>query len=362
MAGTLASFAVNRHFREDDEDLSCSGAGSVATLIALPEPVGSTPATLLKAAPEERLDRPTPAPPSRFWALLAAVLLLHAVPVAILVALDLVAPPIAAPEQEIAVEVVAEPPPGQTPPPPEQQKEQQERAQEKAQPEPPKQKLTLDEKPAFDAPRAENKEQLKREAQDEETKALRLARPDEHTAQDPDPQRKQPQQESQPEPSPEQGATTAQEEERREADVLEQAAPRPAPNPQKKFGARDPKAARGEARKSIADMVASLEPAPEFKLGGSAKTAPISGGSANPTYLSVVYGYILRQYHPPGDAHPNQGIISFYVDPSGHLIHQALRRSCGSSARDQAALSALRRAAPFPPTPNGSAVGLVWEY
>jgi len=43
-------------------------------------------------------------------------------------------------------------------------------------------------------------------------------------------------------------------------------------------------------------------------------------------------------------------------------VHQALRQSSGSAALDQAALTALRRASPFPPTPTATSIGLIWKY
>ena len=109
-------------------------------------------------------------------------------------------------------------------------------------------------------------------------------------------------------------------------------------------------------------MVASLAPVPDFQIGGAAKTAPINGGTAKPTYLSVVLGYIKRQFHPAGGGRSGDGVITFYVDPEGHLVHQALRQSSGSAALDQAALTALRRASPFPPTPTATSIGLIWKY
>ncbi len=277
---------------------------------------------------------------------------------------DKISPAVDTAEQEIAVEVVAEPPPEQKaeqPPPPEPKPEEPPAPEKKPAPEPPQQKLTLDEKPAFDAPRAENKEKLDREAPDDETKAQHLAKPNEETAQKPDPRHKEKaQQETAPQPAQEPEAT-GPEEDKREAEVVEQSAPKLGPKPEKPVKP-DPKAAPGEKQKSIADMVASLVPTPEYQLGGAAKTAPITGGTAKPTYLSVVLGYIKRQFRPVGGQRINEGVITFYVDPNGNLVHQALRRSSGSAALDQAALTALHRAAPFPPTPTATAIGLIWKY
>ncbi len=319
---------------------------------------------MLRARPDERLDRPEPSKRWRFLVLFFICLAIHLALVAVLLIEDKVSMPVNMAEEEIPVEVVAEPPPEkaeQPPLPPEQKAEEPPPPEKKSEPEPPQQKLTLDEKPAYDAPRAENKEKLDREAPDNETKAQNLARPNEQTAQKPDPQHKEKlQQEAAPQPAQE-PQMTGPEEDKREAEVIEQSAPKPGPKPDKP-AKPDPKVAPGEKQKSIADMVASLAPAPDFKLGGAAKSAPISGGTAKPTYLSVVLGYIKRQFHAAGGQRTGEGVITFYVDPNGNLVHQALRRSSGSPALDQAALTALRRAAPFPPTPTSTAIGLIWKY
>jgi len=326
------------------------------------------PTLIFRALPEDRGGSWAPSTRARRAALLSLVLLLHAVPIGAILYFDRLTAPLDM-EQEISVDVVDEPPPQQqqaeTPPPPQQQAEQKppEPEPEKQKPEPQKQTLKLDENPAFDAPRAENKETVKREAPDDATKSMRVARPEDRTAEKPtaDPRQK-PQQERQPDPSKEEGATPEAEEDKRDAEVIARAEPHHADKPKQKPGRPDPKAAIGQRQKSIAEQIASLEPAPTFKLGGSAKAAPISGGSADPSYLSVVYGLIMRKFHPPHDANREIGYISFYVDPSGYLTHQAVRKSSGSPSRDQEALGALRRAAPFPPPPTGSTVGLTWQY
>jgi protein TonB len=292
--------------------------------------------------------------------LFAAVLLFHATTLGGLVTLDWVARPLTVGEEEIPVEVVQEPPPEAPQPPPQQQAEEQKPPEPQPQQQQ-KQKLTLDDKPAFDAPRAENKEQVEREAPDEESRSQRQARPDAHTAEKPPEERQKPQQEMQPDPGEQQGATDSAEEDKREAEITKQAAPRPTEKVESMFGKPDPKAAIGPRQKSTAELLASLEPTPHYRLSGAAKVAPISGGTASPTYFSVVLGYILRKFHPSG-GRQEVGSIVFFVDPNGNLMHQALRKSSGSTARDQEALAALHRAQPFPPTPDGTSIGMVWNY
>ena len=165
----------------------------------------------------------------------------------------------------------------------------------------------------------------------------------------------------QQDPGEQQGASDPAEEDKRDAEIVQQATPRPTEKPEKTSGKPDPKAAIGPRRKSMAELLASLEITPNYRLGGAARAAPISGGTAAPTYFSVVLGYILRKFHPSG-ARQEVGSIVFFVDPNGNLMHQALRKSSGSSARDQEALAALHRAQPFPPTPTGGSIGMVWNY
>jgi TonB family protein len=315
----------------------------------------------LSAAPEDNpMRRRLSTSLKRQAQLFAAVLFLHTVVLSGLVTLDRLSRPETLVVEEIPVEVVAEPPPQAQQPPPQQAQEQPKPPEPQPQPQP-KQKLTLDEKPAYDAPRAENKEQVKREAPDEETRGQRQARPDEHTAQKPEERQQKPQQETQEDPGEQQGASEAAEEDKPDAEVVQKAAPRPTEKPEKKIGKPDPKAAIGPKQKSMSDLLASFEPTPHYRLGGAAKAAPISGGTAAPTYFSVVLGYILRKFHP-SSGRQEVGSIVFFVDPNGNLMHQALRKSSGSTARDQEALAALHRAQPFPPTPDGTSIGMVWNY
>ncbi len=334
---------------------------NASSQITAEAPLEAAPEPPLLARADERLDRQQPQAHWRFLAVLAFCLVGHLALMAFLIFEDWISPPIAPPDQEISVEVVPEQALAKAeeplPSPPEPQPEK------KAQQEPPKQQLTLDEKVAYDAPRAENKETVKREAPDEATRAQNRARPNEETAPTPAPKLEKRQQERAPQLEQEPGEpASAQGEDRPDAEVIEQAAPSPNPTPDKKPAKSETRAALGERQKSIAEMIASLEPTPEFKLGGSAKSAPISGGTASPSYLSVVLGYIKRQYRPVGGQRTAKGVISFYVDPDGHLVHQALRQSSGSAALDQAAMAALRRAGPFPPTPTATALGIFWEY
>lgn len=305
-------------------------ADSIERLIAPPKPLAAT---------------------RRFVMLLAFSLVFHATVLALLLSEDGVQE--AMQEQEISVEVIIEPPPEQKLEPPAPRKE------------PPKEKVTIDEKPAFDAPRAANKETIEREAPDQETKAARMA-PTEQIAPKPAPAKPSPGRESAAQPSP-QSAPQKLADDRPDAETLEEAAPAPQTKPEEKPAQAEAKAPPASVKKqTIADQIAALSPLPDYQLGAAAKPAPVAGGTAKTTYLSILFGLIVRQMHiPPGiRTKPimGRGIISFYVDERGNLTHQAVILSSGQPQLDAAALSAVRRAAPFPAPPRGYPHAIHFHY
>lgn len=270
-------------------------------------------------------------------------------------------------EQEIPLELVAEerqPPPPEEPeqPEPEQPKPEE---QQKQKP-PPPQKFVDDEKPAFDAPRAPNQEKVEREAPDQETQAQRRDAPNEQRAAKPsaeksaDPQK---QQSAKAEPSP---SAPKADEDKPEAETVERAETQKEARLDDLQGEIDVKASPEPKPKSVADQLASLAPLPDFKLGGSSKPAPVSGGTAKTTYLSILFGLIMRHMNVPpalrNKATPNHGVVVFFIDEAGHLTHQAVYRSSGYAELDNAALAAVRRAAPFPAPPYGHPRGIQFHF
>lgn len=272
-------------------------------------------------------------------------------------------------DQEVPVEVIVEPPPQPPPPEPEPQPEPEpEKEQPKPKPKekPPQQKLILDEKPAYDAPRAANRETVQREAPDQETKAQRQAPPDTARASKPSPETTadpQQQQEAKAEMAPE---APKAEEDKPDAEILEQAKPEPKPQPDQKQGKVEIKASPEPKPKSISEQLAALEPLPDFKFSGASKPAPVSGGTSDTSYLTVLYGMIEPHKHVPahlrGKRPPNLGVIRFYIDGAGHLTHQAVVQSSGFPELDAASLAAVRRGAPFPPPPGGQSIGIVYQF
>lgn len=270
-------------------------------------------------------------------------------------------------DEEIPVEVVVEPPPA---PPPQETPEPQpepEKPPPQEKQKPPQQKIVEDEKPAFDAPRAPNEETVEREAPDQETRSERAAPPNDQKAakpsseQNPDPERQVATQ------AEAQAAPPKSEDEKADAEIIELAERKPEAPLDEKQGQVEVKASPEPKRtKSIADQIASLAPVPDFKIAGSSKPAPVSGGTAKTSYLSVLFGMIMRHMHIPphvrGKATPYQGVVAFYVDATGNLTHQAVYQSSGFPALDAAALAAVRRAAPFPPPPSGHSQGIQFHY
>ena len=275
--------------------------------------------------------------------LFAAFLLVHAGLLALFFATVGIVEPID-PEQEIAVEVV---PPPEEPPPPEQQKPPPPPEKKEAQkPPPPK----LDLKPATDAPRAPNKETVDRDTPDEKTQAPQVAKPvDPGTADNP----AETPSEAKATPAPEVGpATEKATPDKPDAEVVERAEDKP--EELQRFTSPEPKVRNGSNVPTIAQMMARLEPIPDYKIAGAAAPAPVSGGTAKPNYLSILYGMIVpkfRSTRPPGKK--AAGKIVIYIDTVGHILHAGVLQPSGSTAVDNAAMAAVRNAAPFPPPPAG---------
>jgi TonB family protein len=303
----------------------------------------------------ERLIAP-PAPTAsperaRFAVILLICLLAHAALLALLLRENESDAP--AVEQEIPVEVVVEPPP-------------EDKAEPAPQPPPPKQQAPQEKyvKPAFDAPRAQNKETTEREAPDQETAAPNLAPPKEHAEPEATPQKEATPVQETPEPAPQ---AAKQAEEAPEAEIVEPAEPTPQAEPEKDQAKSKTKVPpKPTTAAQIADQIAALAPLPDFKLGSASKQSPVSGGNARTTYLSILYGLIVPRMQIPRSVRAlriaGDGIVEFYLDERGNLIHQAVVRGSGSPDLDAAAISALRRAAPFPAPPLGHPRSIQFHY
>lgn len=91
---------------------------------------------------------------------------------------------------------------------------------------------------------------------------------------------------------------------------------------------------------------------------GSSKKAA-KGGRASASSGDLM-GYAARvrarvaSNRPAGAGMRGTAVVSFGVTSGGGLAYARLSRSSGNSSLDEAALSAVRRAAPFPPPPSGA--------
>jgi protein TonB len=322
-------------------DMTASASGETA--------LGAAPINPLASSP------PAKGPNPRFLGFLAICLVAHAALLAFLLRQDSVSALLAPPVQEIPVEVVVEPPPEPAPPPTPQQ------------PEPPQPKAPeAYEKPATDAPRAANKEKIERESAAEQTKSSRVApqKPDQAVAPTP-PKEKSPAQESAPQPAPESAAAPPVETQP-DAETIARAETKPQPIQEQDQTKAETKAPATQGEKSVAEQIASLTPLPDYELGAAAAPSPVSGGKAKPGYLSTLYGLIMPHMRVPATARAarvgGKGVVTFYIDEGGHLVHQAVYRSSGVPELDMAALAAVRSAAPFPPPPPGLPHALQFTY
>jgi TonB family protein len=91
---------------------------------------------------------------------------------------------------------------------------------------------------------------------------------------------------------------------------------------------------------------------------------PFSGGTEKASYESLLMGLISRQLHLPPEvrAQHSVGQIGLFVDELGNLTRQALYRASGQPALDNAWMTAVRHAAPFPAPPRGLPHGFILQY
>jgi protein TonB len=294
--------------------------------------------------------RSSRAEPSRYVAPLAAVLIyaLMALLVAFEDRFEPAAPP--APE-EIPIEIVAEPPP---PPPP---------APPAPTPAPPQADQPLDEKPAFDAPRPANDEKTDREAPDTASKAPAAPPTDKPPGQDAGTGKATGTEAEAETPAKENPADPAK----------DKTVPAPAPNGDVKLEAPEPPPTPAETvvppqnpAAAAGARIPTFASVPDVQFSGAAKAAPVAGGNAKATYLTIVYGMIIPRVHKPTGAHPkwarSEGVVSFAIDGRGYLTQRWTTQPSGSPELDAAIFEAIGQASPFPPPPRGRPIYLHISY
>ena len=109
----------------------------------------------------------------------------------------------------------------------------------------------------------------------------------------------------------------------------------------------------------------TFEPVPDVQFGDAA-VSPIGGGQAQTTYLTIVYGLIMKHLRMTdalrAEAEKVVGAISFVVDGHGQVVERSVTQPSGLNPLDAAALEAVREAAPYPTPPMGMPVGLKFTY
>jgi len=309
-----------------------------------------------------RLLQPETGTRAAKWRFAAVVILCLAVHAAIVIALFYrgmsdVEPQ---PSEEIPVEVVTEmpapPPPPPPAPKPEEKKLEEKKPEPKKQEPSPQYQQTL--KPAFDAPRAPNEDRIEREAPEKETHA-----PQQQTqpAQQPPAEA-----EAQPDtpkiapmPAPERQEQTSPappDEDKPDAEALTKAELQQKAD-KKKMNAEAAKTKKPlptDQRSAMAKQLAALSPTPNFSFGSMSKPAVVSGGTENTTYLSVLYGLIMRKMTNQSAVRssPGTSVIFFALDETGNIVHIAVEKASGFPDIDAQTLDAVRRASPFPPPPR----------
>jgi len=69
-------------------------------------------------------------------------------------------------------------------------------------------------------------------------------------------------------------------------------------------------------------------------------------------YMAELQRRIKRNWQPPKDPNSRQVVVEFTISRSGELGSVRLSKSSGLSINDQAAIAAIRAAAPYPPLPK----------
>jgi TonB family protein len=290
----------------------------------------------------------------RFAILVVLVLIIHAGALIVLLyhAGDAPEPQLS---EEIPIEVVAEmpkaPPPPEPPKPEEKKPEQKQKEQQK-----PKYEQAL--KPAFDAPRSPNEEKVEREAPEKETHApMQQAQPVQQPPAEKPAQVETPKIAALPtQERQEQSNKPMPDEDKPDAEALDKAELQQKSDKAKSNAdpAKTKKPLPIDQKAAMAKQLAALAPSPSYSLGSMSKPAPVAGGTENTTYLSVLFGLIMKklQNKDAVRSSPGQAVIFFSLDENGNLTHQVVYKGSGFPDIDAETLDAVRRAAPFPPPPS----------
>lgn len=129
------------------------------------------------------------------------------------------------------------------------------------------------------------------------------------------------------------------------------AAPEPAP---KQVDVERPKPETPKKpRKKERDKTAEKRKQPKAQATASAATAPKATKGGNKRWASQVRSKIERRKRFPAGGASGTVALAMSISGSGALNSVSVAGSSGNAALDRAALDAVRRAAPFPPAPEG---------
>ena len=288
------------------------------------------------------------------WVAIAAAAALHGLILApILFQFDF-GPREAPEEKEIPVELVVEPP--KPPPAP-------------APPQPSMPPPQLDLKPAHDAPRDASDDKQPLAGDVAKTNGEKAPTPDAPKSSPTPAQTDQPSQAAKADaPAPATPSAAAKEEGGEEKKASDDAPTLSVP-PAAELVAPDPKnevaTMMGEPLPtwSKAKQYSTFEPVPDAQFL-SAGASPVGGGQAATTYMTVVYGLVIKHLRLSGSIQfPHaEGAIDFLLDGQGGIIERSVAQPSGSNELDAAALEAVREGAPYPAPPLGLPIGLRFTY
>lgn len=115
---------------------------------------------------------------------------------------------------------------------------------------------------------------------------------------------------------------------------------------------------RKERAQKSASAAANPSPAAASRAEGRAGAGghTDSGGTANvSSYRAQLWAHLQHYKVRPAEARTGTAWVRFSLAANGRVISSALARTSGAGALDEAALSTVRRASPFPPFPPGLA-------
>jgi protein TonB len=317
----------------------------------------AAPAATLRAQPAERLESkgaPSSLVGVNRWIALGAALLLHlAIFTPVWLQFDW-RPSAAPPSEEIPVEIIVEQPKPSPPPQPQPQ------PSDAVAPKPP-----IDLAPAHDAPRAATEDKTPREGADPHKNAENKDAPDQAQAGDKAASSDaakpvEPTADQQVEAKDDNGPAKASDDQLALAVPPSMAAV--APGSQAKvatlIGQPLPTWSKGK-------QFSTFEPLPDVDFGVAA-ASPVGGGGAPTTYLTVVYGLVMKHLRMTdavrAEAKQVIGAVSFIVDGNGEVVRRSVTLPSGVNALDAAALQAVVEAGPYPPPPMGLPLGLKFTF